>query len=158
MNLILNEKLLIRQLNDSELVPYYLLLLADDTIAAIDKYLENGELFVTEIEGEIMAAFILKVESKETIEIKNIAVAEEFQGKGIGSILLKYITENVKNRGFKNLLVGTCDQCFKEIEFYKKSGFKDFKIRKDFFITNYNEPIYENDIQIFDMIVLKKDI
>lgn len=158
MNSTLYEKLLIRKWNDSETVPYDLLLLADDTIIAIDKYLENGELFVTEIDGKIMAAFILKVESKETIEIKNIAVTEELQGKGIGSILLKYITENVKNRGFKNLLVGTCDQCFKEIEFYKKSGFKDFKIRKDFFLINYNEPIYEKDKQIVDMIVLKKDI
>ncbi|WP_435357712.1 GNAT family N-acetyltransferase [Emticicia sp. SJ17W-69] len=156
MNSTLYEKLLIRRWNESEAVPYDLLLLADDTIIAIDKYLENGELFVTDIEGKIIAAFILKVENKETIEIKNIAVSKEFQGKGIGSILLKYIAENVKNRGFKNLLVGTCDQCFNEIEFYKKSGFEDFKIRKDFFINNYNEPIYEKDKQIFDMIVLKK--
>ena len=77
--------LVIRQLKDLETVPYDLLLLADDTKEAIDQYLYYGELYVVEREEKILAAFILKSESKDNLEIKNIAVVEALQGQGLGN-------------------------------------------------------------------------
>lgn len=147
------EEILINK-TTNEQIPYDLLLLSDDTIEAINKNLDKGELFVAKINDETIAAFILKVIAVDSIEIKNIAVLENQQGKGIGTTLLSYITANATQRGFKKLLVGMCDRCDKEIEFYKKSGFKIVGIRENFFIDNYKEPIYENGGQIKDMVVL----
>ncbi|MFM2266702.1 MAG: hypothetical protein RL757_142 [Bacteroidota bacterium] len=155
---MIDSNLFIRPFDALEAVPYDLLLLADETVEAINQYLEDGELYVGEIENQISAVFVLKVMRDDCIEIKNIAVSKAHQRQGIGTILLKYITENAQKRRFKTLLVGTCDQCFKEIEFYKKSGFVDFDVRKNFFIDHYHAPIYENGVQIIDMILLKKDI
>lgn len=147
----------IRNIRTGEQIPYGLLLLSDDTTEAIDKNLHNGELFVGEIGSETVAAFVLKVIQKDTIEIKNIAVKEGLQGTGIGTYLLEYIKKIAKNRRFETLLVGTCDQCTKEITFYKKTGFNITGLRKNFFIDNYQEPIFENGIQIKDMVMLSID-
>ncbi|MBS1510254.1 MAG: GNAT family N-acetyltransferase [Bacteroidetes bacterium] len=143
---------------ENEEVPYALLLLSDDTKEAIDHNLAKGELYLGRQNGQIIASFILKCIDIGTIEIKNIAVLESLQGKGVGTILIDFIKENATLRGFHQLLVGTCDQCHKEIEFYKKSGFKLFDVRKNFFLENYYKPIYENGKQIIDMVLLKIDL
>lgn len=154
----LKPEIIIRKTNKDEQIPYDLLLLSDDTKEAIDKNLDNGELFLAEINDKVIASFILKIIDKETIEIKNIAVLEDQQGSGIGTILLEYIISISTQRGFQNLTVGTCDLCIKEIEFYKKSGFNVTNNRKNFFIDNYKDPIYENGMRIKDMIMLSIDL
>lgn len=154
----LEPQISIHKAHQNEQIPYDLLLLSDDTREAIDKNLNNGELFLAEMNNEIVAAFILKITEKETIEIKNIAVSENQQGNGIGTALLKYIISISTQRGFKDLIVGTCDLCTKEIEFYKKSGFVITGNRKNFFIDNYKDPIYENGLQLKDMIMLSMDL
>ncbi|WP_428660521.1 GNAT family N-acetyltransferase [Runella sp.] len=151
-------KILISLINKSDEIPYDLLLLSDDTIKAIDKNLNNGECYLAKYQEKTVAVFILKVVQDDSIEIKNIAVTEELQGKGIGTILIDFIIENAKKRGFEKVLVGTCDQCVKEIKFYEKSRFAIFDIRKNFFLDNYSKPIYENGKQIIDMVLLKIDL
>jgi len=41
---------------------------------------------------------------------------------------------------------------------YKKEGFEVFGVRKNYFVDNYPEPIYENGTQLKDMIMLKKEL
>ena len=149
------KNIIISPIKETRQIPYDLLLLSDDTKEAINKNLNGGELYLGKSNEQIVAAFILKVVQNDTIEIKNIAVTKGLQGKGVGTMLLDFIKENVKQRGFQKLLVGTCDQCEKEIKFYKKSDFILTDIRKNFFVENYNKPIYENGKQIIDMVILK---
>ena len=144
----------IRKSSKNDEIPYQLLLLADDTKEAIDKYLHEGELFLAERDARPVAAFVLKEMNSRIVEIKNIAVSRELQGNGIGTRMLEYIIDTIRSRGYAVLNVGTCDQCEKEISFYKKAGFRISSIRKNFFKENYKEPIYENGIQIIDMVVL----
>jgi putative acetyltransferase len=158
LKMMLKPDLSIRQINKDEQIPYELLLLSDDTIEAINKNLDKGELLVAENNDKIVAAFILKATENETIEIKNIAVSKTLQGKGIGTALLNHIISTSIQRNFRSLIVGTCDLCNQEIEFYKKSGFEIIGTRKNFFIDNYREPIYENGKQMKDMIILSIDL
>ena len=134
--------------------PYNLLLLADDSKEAIDKYLDGGDVFVVEYEAKPIAAFVLKEMNAQTMEIKNIAVAPEWQGNGIGTRILEYAIDTSRRRGYGTITVGTCDQCDREIAFYRKSGFRISGIRKNFFKENYTVPIFENGIQIVHMIML----
>lgn len=135
-----------------------MLLLADETIEAINKYIFDSEIYVCERNNKTVAIFVLKIINNDSVEIKNIAVDIAFQGRGIGSNLLKNAFENAAKRGFKSIFIGTGENAVKQLELYKKSGFKEFKIIKDFFIENYPEAIYENGKQLKDMVVLKKDI
>lgn len=42
------------------------------------------------------------------------------------------------------------------IPFYEKCGFVKFGIRRNFFLENYDHPIYEDGVRLVDMIVLRK--
>ena len=54
--------------------------------------------------------------------------------------------------------VGTAGTVARQLRFYEKNGFKVFGIKKDFFINNYPQPIYEHGIQLRDMAMLRREI
>lgn len=148
----------IRQLQRNEVIPYHLLLLADETIEAINKYINDSELYIFEQDNRIKAIYVLQIEDRMNIEIKNIAVEEVSQGQGVGKLLLRDAASRAKARGFKTITIGTGDALTMQLELYQREGFKIFGIRKDFFIDNYSEPIYENGIQLKHMVMLKKKL
>jgi hypothetical protein len=44
------------------------------------------------------------------------------------------------------------------LSFYESCGFEESYRVKNFFSDNYDHPIFEGDIQLVDMIYLKKDL
>lgn len=130
-----------------------LLLLADPEEEAIDKYIDNCEVFEFYHRDILIGQGAVMELSSIVYEIKNFAIYEKFHNCGYGKILInllceKYL-ENFKNR---YIIVGTSEQ---GVGFYKKCGFQFSHIVKDFFITNYKQPIFENGIQCKDMFYLK---
>jgi len=113
----------VRKLRKEEKIPYDLLLLADETIEAIDKYIYNSDIYVLELNEIISAIYVLQSLNNYTIEIKNIAVHENFQGQGIGMFLLKDAIQKSKNKEFNSLIIGTGDASLKQISLYQKAGF-----------------------------------
>jgi aminoglycoside 6'-N-acetyltransferase I len=150
-------KLEFEKLKKGEPYPYDLLLLADETVEAINRYLFDSTIYLVKTEDDFVGAFCLYKIDENTIELKNIAVSEHFQGNGLGSEILNFIKEECR-KNFKTLLVGTADCGFRQIHFYEMNGFEKYAVRKDFFVENYDLPIFENGIQLKDMIVLKFDL
>lgn len=138
----------------TERYPYELLLLADETKEAIDRYLYDADVYKVKKCGNTVAVFCLLRTDALTVELKNIAVAGAFQGKGLGSALLSFIKE-LCAQTCSRLIVGTPDCAAAQLHFYRKNGFKDCGIRKDFYLHNYSEPIYENGQLLRDMLVLE---
>jgi len=149
---------MIRQLRKDEKIPYDLLLLADESFEAIAKYIFGSDIYVLEQENRIIAEYVLQSINTNEVEIKNIAVATDCQGQGIGKLLLGDAAHKAKGKGFKTIIIGTGDAAIKQLYLYQKEGFEVFDIKKSFFIDNYPEPIYENLIQLKHMIMLKKEI
>jgi len=149
---------MIRQLSKDEKIPYDLLLLADETVEAIDKYIFGCDIYVLEKHDNIAGVYALQATNSEEIEIEIIAVAKDYQGRGIGRKLLRDAAVRAKGKGFKTILIGTWDGATKQLCLYKKEGFEAFGIRKDYFVDNYPAPIYENGKQLKDMIMLKKEL
>lgn len=58
-----------------------LLLLADEQEDMIDRYLERGSMYVLEDDG-VKAECVVTDEGGGVLELKNIAVEPDFQGKG----------------------------------------------------------------------------
>jgi len=150
----------ISKLESKNDIPFDLLLLADETIEAIEKYIYNSDIYVVTENAQInpIAVFALYKINNTEIEIKNIAVSESLQGKGIGSYLVSEIKRIAKRENFNTITVGTPDSSYREIKFYEKNGFTKFDIKKDFFVENYPEPIIENGIMLRDMIMLKSNL
>jgi aminoglycoside 6'-N-acetyltransferase I len=152
------ENQLIRQLGKDEKIPYDLLLLADPTQEAINKYIFNSTIYVLEQDNRIIGVYALQTVSRTAIEIKNIAIATAYQGRGMGKLLLRDAVLRAKEKGFKTIIVGTGDASTKQLCLYKEEGFEVFDFRKNYFVDNYSKPIYENDIQLKDMVMLRKEL
>lgn len=147
----------IRLLEKDEQIPYELLLLADESIDSINKYLLKSKIYIAQKGSEIIGIFCLYKNNETDIELKNIAIKEKYQRLGYGTTLIDFIKTEVK-KNFKTLIVGTADVGFRQIKFYEKNGFIKFDVRKNFFLENYPEPIIENGERLKDMILLKFEL
>lgn len=154
------EDITIRQVNQGDAVPYELLLLADPSKTMIDAYLQDSEIYMAELNNAIIAVYVLTPVNDDhtSMEIKNIAVDTTFQNGGLGKYLLADAAERAKEKGFTNLIIGTANSGIGQIYLYQQQGFEIIEIRKDFFIKNYSEPIYENGILAKHMLILKKTL
>ncbi len=132
-----------------------LLLLADEQENMIDMYLPGGDLFALYDDDLKSVCVVLPINS-ETCELKNIATYERYQGKGYGRALIRYISGFYKN-DFKTMLVGT-GETPAILSFYESCGFEKSHRIKNFFTDHYDHPMFEDGIQLMDMIYLKKDL
>ena len=121
----------------------------------IDRYLDKGTMYVLDDDG-IKAEYVVTDEGNGILEIKNIATAPEYQGKGYAKKLIEYLVAEYKNT-YAILQVGTGDSPL-TIPFYEKCGFIRHHIIKNFFTDNYDHPIFECGVQLVDMIYLQRKL
>ena len=132
-----------------------LLFLADEQEDMIEKYLDRGSMYVLEDDG-IKGECVVTDEGDGILEIRNIATIPEVHGKGYGRLLIDFIAREYSD-SFSILQVGTGDSPL-TIPFYEKCGFARHHVIKDFFLENYDHPIFEEGIQLKDMIYLRKNL
>jgi len=130
-----------------------LLLIGDEEENMVYKYLNASNLYVLYDFGVLKSACAILKKDDKTIEIKNLATYPKYQNQGYASFLLNFIFEKYKN--FDCIILGTGENK-KTLNFYKSFGFFEFDRVENFFIQNYSHPIFENGIQLKDMIYLKK--
>ncbi|TFE01598.1 GNAT family N-acetyltransferase [Jeotgalibacillus salarius] len=133
------------------------LLLADDSKNAVLSYLEDGDLYAVHTQGMIVGVVLLILLSKSTVELKNIAVAADFRGKGIGKAVIEEVVQMNAEKGFTSMVVGTANSSIENLVFYQKAGFRMMSIKKDFF-ADYEPPVYENGIRAFDMVMFERKL
>ena len=80
----------IREVNENKKQFIALLLLADEQENMIDHYLEKSTMYVLE-DGNVKAECVVTDEGNGILEIKNIAVDPENQGKGYGKALIDFL-------------------------------------------------------------------
>ena len=132
-----------------------LLLLADEQEDMIDRYLERGTMYVLDDDG-VKAECVVTEASSEVLEIKNIASKPTHQRKGYGKILIDFIVSKYSGQ-YSVLQVGTGNSPL-TIPFYEKCGFQRTHVVKDFFVENYDHPIFECGVQLIDMIYLQREL
>lgn len=130
-----------------------LLLLADEQEDMIDRYLDKGKMYVLDDNG-IKCQCVVTNEGNGVLEIKNIATVPEYQGKGYAKAMIDFIITKYRE-DYSTLQVGTGDS-LPTIPFYEKCDFVRSHIIPNFFTENYNHPIYEEGIQLVDMVYLKR--
>ncbi len=132
-----------------------LLLLADEQENMIDRYLPDGDLFALYDDDLKSVCVVVRINS-ETCELKNIATYPKYQGKWYGRTLINHISDFYKNE-YKTMLVGT-GETPGILSFYKSCGFEISHRVKNFFTDHYDHPMFDGDIQLVDMIYLKKEL
>ena len=140
---------------DNKLNYMDLLLIGDEDINMIMKYIEKSNLYVLKLE-EVIGLIALCEYDEDTIEIKNLAIKKEYQNLGYGKILIDFIEKTFRNK-YNFIILGTGDSPL-TIPFYTKLGFKRYEIIENYFLENYNHEIIENGVLLKDLIILKKKI
>lgn len=56
------------------------------------------------------------------VELKNIAIIEDYRGKGIGKLVINESFDLYKMKGLNKMLVGTANSSIANIAFYQSSG------------------------------------
>jgi len=152
------KKITFRRLHADEPLPRKLLLDADPDWNAVSRYLDAAEIYIALLEDEVIASLVLNILNANTLEIKNIAVTPDLQGKGIGRLLLENATRIAITKDIRNLIIGTSNASIGQLCLYQKAGFDMTEIKHNFFLDNYPQPIFENGIQCRHMIMLKKKL
>jgi len=136
-----------------DLVPMSLLLIADPLESKIRDYLNGATCFGAFIENELVSICVANLNTDSEIELFNIASLENMQGQGIGTKLLEFVISELKSRNVTKLVLGT-GTFGHQLAFYQRLGFRVEEVLKNFFVDNYDEPIYENGLQHYDMLRL----
>jgi GNAT superfamily N-acetyltransferase len=144
----------IKLINDNKKSFMDLLFLADEQENMIDKYLEAGDMFALYAD-DLKSICVVTKEEEGIYELKNIATYTKYQGQGYGKKLIEYIFKYYQGR-CKTMYVGTGDSPL-TVPFYESCGFIKSHSVKNFFVDNYDHPIYECGKQLIDMVYLKKD-
>lgn len=150
--------LIIKALADYKEDAYKLFLLADPSYQQINTYIKESVIYGAYLDGILIATYALLPIDKQTVEIKNIAVSENIQRKGVGTVLLKHAKKIAISRGFKEIIIGTSNSSIYQLLFYQKCGFEIDKLHKNFYLENYQEAIFENGIQAKHMIILTQKV
>lgn len=138
--------------------PFDLLLLADESMEAINKYINSCLVFTILLNNKIIGVMAVMIIDAISIELKNIAIAKELQKNGFGTQAIHWLENFYKEKKVKNIYVGTGDASHGQQKFYQKLGFEKYGVKKDFFLKNYPREIFENGIQLKDMIMFNKQI
>ena len=132
-----------------------LLLLADEQEDLVDRYLERGTMYVLE-DGGVRAECVVTDEGGGVLELKNIAVEPEAQGRGYGRALVDFLVRTYAGR-YEVLQAGTGDSPA-TVPFYEACGFRRHHLVRNFFTDHYDHPIYEGGVQLVDMVYLRRDL
>lgn len=130
-----------------------LLLLADPSEDKIRSYLSGSKCFAASIDAVVVGACVVQPRDIYSYELMSIAVHPAYQKLGYGTALLSWVIDFYRNAGAWQLEVGTGTFGY-QLAFYQRHGFRVASIDHDFFIKNYPEPIFEDGIQLYDMLRL----
>jgi GNAT superfamily N-acetyltransferase len=125
--------------------------LAEDSRELLDAYLPAGEVLVAR-DGEEIVGHLQLVGD----EIKNMAVAEAHQGRGIGRALVTAAIE--RSRGVLRVATGAADTG--NLRFYQRLGFRMLSIERDAFTpaTGYPPGLEVDGIELRDRVWLDRRV
>ncbi|GEN56079.1 N-acetyltransferase [Halolactibacillus alkaliphilus] len=134
-----------------------LLLEADPNEVLVKSYLHSGDLFLIKREQRVIGVCLFTFPKPRTVELKNIAIKSTIRNQGYGKSVLLQATDFYKEKGYREITVGTANSSIDNIAFYQKLGFRLVDLELDFF-TNYPTPLYENGIPTRDRLIFVKRI
>lgn len=73
---------------------------------------------------QIVGVYVLLATRPKTMEAVNVAIAENYQGKGIGKLLVMHAVNTAKEKGFKTIEMGTGNSSISQLALYQKCGFR----------------------------------
>jgi len=142
----------IREIPPGE-APWDLLLLADPCRETVEAYLPRSRCFALCSGVRILGVCVAMPRGGGVHELMNLAVEPSSQGKGLGTRLLRHVTETLGREGARRLELGTGSFGY-PLRFYQRCGFRVREVDRDYFPRNYPETIIEDGVWLRDRLLL----
>ena len=133
--------------------------LADDSDGQIFAYYQTGTLYGL-VQGRIRVpvghVLVTPTADLKTVELKSVAIAEDWQGQGLGRYLVTGVLKRLRDGAVSTVIVGTSNASLYNLAFYQKLGFRMLRIERDYFSPSkgYDADFVENGIAGRDMVWL----
>jgi len=115
--------------------------LAEDSPAELDSYLHSGRILVARTGPEIVGHLQLTDAGQPgQAEVKNMAVREDLQGRGLGRRLMQAALTLLAAEGVITVRVATAAADIGNLRFYQRLGFRMRSIERDAFTDSAGYP------------------
>jgi ribosomal protein S18 acetylase RimI-like enzyme len=135
--------------------------LAEDSAAELDSYLNAGRV-LTASAGPDVVGHLQLVETGRPgrVEIKNMAVRPDLQGRGVGGRLVRAAVDLVTAESGTALVVATAAADVGNLRFYQRQGFRLRSVERDAFTlaTGYPAGIQLDGIELRDRVWLDRPV
>ena len=125
--------------------------------------------FTTSIENSKNLCYCLSLDGKtigyliallagDTSDILNIGIDHDFQRKGYGTALLNHLIEELRKRDIGEIFLEVRAGNKSAIQFYKRQGFEEISVRKNYYMKNSKNQSQGEDGIIMSIKIPSKEI
>lgn len=135
--------------------------LAEESPAVIEELIDQGRVLVATLGDEIVGCLqLLDPDTEGEIELAVLAVAEEHQGRGIGTALVQRAIAEAREQGLRTMRVGTSSADISNLRFYQRRGFRMLRIERGAFTPadGYPDGTMTDGIPMRDRVWLTLDL
>jgi predicted N-acetyltransferase YhbS len=135
--------------------------LAEDSRPVLDGYLEDGQVLVARIGGDVVGHLqLVSTRTDSEVEIKNMAVQEDLQGRGIGCALVRAALLVARSEGRTSVVVATAAADVGNLRFYQRQGFRLRSVEHDAFCpaTGYPRGLFIDGVELRDRVWLDQPV
>jgi len=104
----------------------------------------NNLCYCLNLEGRSIG-YLIAMLAIDSTDILNIGIDPDFQRKGHGTAILKHLIEELGKRHIGEILLEVRVGNKSAIQFYKKQGFKEISVRKDYYMNNSKNQSHRED-------------
>jgi ribosomal protein S18 acetylase RimI-like enzyme len=133
---------------------------AEDSASQLDSYINDGRVLVAWLDDHPVGHLQLVPRQSDAVEVKNMAVAGQLRGRGIGRALLEMALQRSAQDGARVMVVATAAADIGNLRFYQRCGFRFSAIEQDVFVPDagYPDGIVLDGIPLRDRVWLERPV
>jgi lactoylglutathione lyase len=132
---------------------------AEDSASELNGYIDAGDVLVA-IASDGVVGHLQLIHGAGTSEIKSMAVAAPYRGRGIGRTLIDTAIDQARAHGHSTLVVATAAADVGNLRFYQLAGFRMRTVDRDAFtaVAGYPAGMVVDGIRLLDRVWLDRDL
>jgi len=104
----------------------------------------NNLCYCLSINGRTIG-YLITMLAMDTADILNIGIDSDFKRQGYGTGLLNHLIEELKKKDIGEILLEVRAGNKSAIQFYKKQGFEEISVRKNYYTKNSKNQSHRED-------------
>ena len=104
----------------------------------------NNLCYCLNLKGKTIG-YLIAMLAGDTADILNIGIDSDFKRQGHGTALLNHLIEELKKRNISEILLEVRAGNKSAIQFYKRQGFEEISVRKNYYTKNSKNQSHRED-------------